>query len=105
MRNITMTLAAAILVVGSMSLANAQTQGASSLHSQAQNALREFVPKRPPPGGLFLFRHWAAYSSSTTAPSRMVTRRSICAAMSRLWVAMTAASPVARTNCRSAPKT
>jgi hypothetical protein len=38
------------------------------------------------------------YSSSTTAPSRMVTRRSICAAMSRLWVAMIAASPEARTS-------
>ena len=38
MRKITMTLAAAIFVVGSMSLANAQTQGASQLNAQAQNA-------------------------------------------------------------------
>ena len=38
MRKITLTLAAAIFVVGSMSLANAQTQGASSLNAQAQNA-------------------------------------------------------------------
>jgi hypothetical protein len=45
------------------------------------------------------------YSSSTTAPSRIVTRRSICAAMSRLWVAMMVARPEARTNWLSAPKT
>jgi len=38
MRKITMTLAAAIFVVGSVGLANAQTQGASSLNAQAQNA-------------------------------------------------------------------
>jgi hypothetical protein len=38
MRKITMTLAAAIFVVGSMAVANAQTQGASSLNAQAQNA-------------------------------------------------------------------
>ena len=38
MRKITMTLAAAIFVVGSMTVANAQTQGASSLNAQAQNA-------------------------------------------------------------------
>jgi hypothetical protein len=40
MRKITMTLAAAIFVVGSVGLANAQTQGASSLNAQAQNATR-----------------------------------------------------------------
>ncbi len=39
-----------------------------------------------------------AHASSTTTPSRMVTRRSICAAMSRLCVATMAASPEARTN-------
>ena len=38
MRKITMTLAAAIFVIGSMAVANAQTQGASSLNAQAQNA-------------------------------------------------------------------
>jgi hypothetical protein len=38
MRKITMTLAAAIFVVGSMAVANAQTQGASSLNAQAANA-------------------------------------------------------------------
>jgi len=38
MRKITMTLAAAALVLGTMGLANAQTQGASSLNAQAQNA-------------------------------------------------------------------
>ena len=40
----------------------------------------------------------SAYSSSTTPPSRIVTRRSIWEAMSRLWVAIMAASPEARTN-------
>jgi hypothetical protein len=35
MRKITMTLAAAIFVVGSVGLANAQTQGAFSLNAQA----------------------------------------------------------------------
>ncbi len=38
MGKISMTLAAAIFVVGSMGLANAQTQGASSMNSQAHNA-------------------------------------------------------------------
>jgi len=38
MRKVTLALAAAIFVVGSMSLANAQTQGASHLNAQAQNA-------------------------------------------------------------------
>jgi hypothetical protein len=38
MGKITMTLAAAIFVVGSTAVANAQTQGASSLNAQAQNA-------------------------------------------------------------------
>jgi hypothetical protein len=38
MRKITMTLAAAVFVFGTMGLANAQTQGASSLNTQAQNA-------------------------------------------------------------------
>jgi hypothetical protein len=38
MRKITMTLAAAIFVVGSMAVANAQTQGASSLDAQEQRA-------------------------------------------------------------------
>jgi hypothetical protein len=38
MRKITMTLAAAVFVLGSMTLADAQTQGASSLNAQAQNA-------------------------------------------------------------------
>jgi hypothetical protein len=38
MRKITMTLAAAIFVVGSMAIANAQTQGASNLNGQAHNA-------------------------------------------------------------------
>jgi hypothetical protein len=38
MRKITMTLAAAVFVVGSMAIANAQTQGASSLNAQAKNA-------------------------------------------------------------------
>ena len=38
MRKITMTLAAAIFIVGWMAVANAQTQGASSLSTQAQNA-------------------------------------------------------------------
>jgi hypothetical protein len=58
MRKITMTLAAAVFVLGSMAIANAQTQGASSLHAQAQNAT--FIHKtgcggwgRCPPG-----RHW-----------------------------------------------
>ena len=36
MRKITMTLAAAVFVLGSMTLANAQTQGASSIQPQAQ---------------------------------------------------------------------
>ena len=40
----------------------------------------------------------SAYSNSTTPPSRIVTRRSIWEAMSRLWVAIMAASPEARTN-------
>jgi len=44
MRKITMTLAAAIFVVGSVGLANAQTQGASSLNAQAQNATRPRAP-------------------------------------------------------------
>ena len=38
------------------------------------------------------------HASSTTCPSRSVTRRSICAAMSRLCVAMMAARPEARTS-------
>ncbi len=40
MRKITMTLAAAVFVLGSMAVASAQTQapGAASLHGQAQNA-------------------------------------------------------------------
>ena len=38
MRKITMTLAAAALVLGSLAVANAQTQGASSMNAQAQNA-------------------------------------------------------------------
>jgi hypothetical protein len=38
MRKITMTLAAAALVLGSVALANAQNQGASTLNAQAQNA-------------------------------------------------------------------
>jgi hypothetical protein len=40
MRKITMTLAAALFVLGSMAVASAQTQqpGAASLHGQAQNA-------------------------------------------------------------------
>lgn len=39
MRKITMTLAAAVLVVGSMAIANAQSRGASSvLNAKAQNA-------------------------------------------------------------------
>lgn len=38
MRKITMTLAAAALVLGSLAVANAQTQGASKLNAQAQNA-------------------------------------------------------------------
>ena len=40
MRKITLTLAAALFVLASMAVANAQTQapGASSLHTQAQNA-------------------------------------------------------------------
>lgn len=38
MRKITMTLAAAALVLGTMGLADAQTQGASTLNTQAQNA-------------------------------------------------------------------
>jgi hypothetical protein len=38
MRKITMTLAAAAFVLATAGLANAQTQGASSLNSQAQNA-------------------------------------------------------------------
>ena len=38
MRKITMTLAAAALVLGSLAVANAQTQGASRLNAQAQNA-------------------------------------------------------------------
>jgi hypothetical protein len=38
MRNITMTVAAAAFVLGTMGLANAQTQGALSLNAQAQNA-------------------------------------------------------------------
>jgi len=43
-------------------------------------------------------RTLAAQESSTTSPSRIVTRRSICDAMSRLCVAMIAARPEARTN-------
>src|SRR5208282_1999607 len=46
-----------------------------------------------------------AQLSSTTTPSRMVTRRSICAAISRLWVATMAASPEARTNWPSVANT
>jgi hypothetical protein len=40
MRKITMTLAAAVFVLGSMAVASAQTQapGAASIHGQAQNA-------------------------------------------------------------------
>jgi hypothetical protein len=38
MRKIGMALAAAVFVVGSMAIANAQTQGASTLNAQAQNA-------------------------------------------------------------------
>jgi hypothetical protein len=38
MRKIATTLAAAALVLGTMGLANAQTQGASSLNTQAHNA-------------------------------------------------------------------
>lgn len=38
MRKITMTLAAAFFVVGSMAIANAQTQGASNLNGQMHNA-------------------------------------------------------------------
>src|SRR5271163_2874406 len=38
MRQITVSLAAAIFVLGSMALANAQTQGASSINAQAHNA-------------------------------------------------------------------
>ena len=39
MGKLAMTLAAAVLILGSVSLAaNAQTQGASSLNAQAQNA-------------------------------------------------------------------
>ncbi len=38
MRKITLTLAAAALVLGSLAVANAQTQGASKLNAQAQNA-------------------------------------------------------------------
>ena len=38
MQKITMTLAAAAFVLGSMAIANAQTQGASGLNAQAQNA-------------------------------------------------------------------
>jgi len=40
MRKITLTSAAALLVLASMAVANAQTQapGASNLHAQAQNA-------------------------------------------------------------------
>ena len=37
-KKITLTLAAAAFVLGSMAIANAQTQGASSLNAQAQNA-------------------------------------------------------------------
>jgi Protein of unknown function (DUF3551) len=40
----------------------------------------------------------AGQVNSTTKPSRMVTRRSICAAMSILCVAMIAARPDARTS-------
>ena len=59
------------------------------------------------PGGGYRARHKPTkqyskpqppYSSSTTAPSRIVTRRSICAAISRLWVAMMVARPEARTS-------
>ncbi len=38
MRKITMTLAAAVFVLGSVAATNAQTQGASSLNAQAQSA-------------------------------------------------------------------
>ncbi len=38
MRKVTMTLAAALFVLGSAAMANAQTQGASSLNAQARNA-------------------------------------------------------------------
>jgi hypothetical protein len=47
---------------------------------------------------LLPLRTVAAQDSSTTSPSRSVTRRSICAAMSRLCVAMIVARPEARTN-------
>ena len=60
MRNVTMTLAAAVFVLGSMTLVNAQIQapGASSIQAQAQQAtpiVRAacFRWGRRPPG-----RHW-----------------------------------------------
>jgi hypothetical protein len=56
MRKITMTLAAAVFVLGTMAVTNAQTQGASSLHVQAQKAtiisqdrLRRLGPLSPRP--------------------------------------------------------
>ena len=130
MRKITLTLAAAALVFGSLAVANAQTQGASTFTGKRRMQPRSSTLRpagmgslpprrfwacgpiaasaapvdehsattenrfRPPPGCLAFDVH----SSSTTTPSRMVTRRSICAAMSRLWVAMMAARPEARTN-------
>jgi hypothetical protein len=38
MRKVTLTLAAALFVLGSAAMANAQTQGAASLNAQARNA-------------------------------------------------------------------
>lgn len=38
MRKLAMTLAAAAFVLGSMAIANAQSQGAGSIHALAQNA-------------------------------------------------------------------
>ena len=57
------------------------------------NTARQSSPAREPGNN-----EPSAYSSSTTPPSRIVTRRSIWEAMSRLWVAIMAASPEARTN-------
>ena len=176
MRKITMTLAAAIFVVGSMAVANAQTQRASSLSAQRrmrpsstrqraggmwgrwcppgrhqgsaahiaagalpagkQSADRRtcrqgrsrraasFVPSlRANGSGPKRPARWStpakqsgpacepgndepsAYSNSTTPPSRIVTRRSMREASSRLWVAISAASPEARTNCLIVAKT
>src|SRR5262249_42510373 len=45
------------------------------------------------------------YCNSVTWPSRSVTRRSMRAAMSMLWVAITAARPEARTSWVSAVNT